>query len=95
MAALDANHLVIVLSVLQEAQGELLLVAQTARLARLLARLGEDREEDRRQDGDDRDDDEQLNECETLASHETSPAFPRMVTNAEKPHRDYSRASVL
>jgi hypothetical protein len=37
-------------------------------LPRFLSGFGKDREEDRRQDGDDRDDDQQLDERETLAS---------------------------
>ena len=59
--------LVVVLSVHDGAQNDLLQVALAARLPRLLARLGEDREEDRRQDGDDRNDDQQLDEREALA----------------------------
>jgi len=66
----EIRHLfVIVLRVLHHAQHQLLQVRETARLARLLARLGEDGEQDRRQDGDDRDHDQQLDQGETLASH--------------------------
>ena len=66
---LHSEHLVVVTDVHQGAEGELLEVAQAGGLARLFARLGEDGEQDRRQDGDDRDDDQQLDQGEALALH--------------------------
>src|SRR5207245_10479409 len=47
------QRLVVVLGIHQHGQPLLLHVAQAACLPRLLPRLGEDREEDRSQDGDD------------------------------------------
>ena len=58
-------HLVIVLSVLQRRQGDLLYIGQAARLTRLLASLGKDREENCCQYGDDGNHHQQLNEGET------------------------------
>jgi hypothetical protein len=46
-------------------------VREVLRLLRRFLRLGEDREEDGRQDRDDRDDDQELDERErTIRSHE-------------------------
>jgi len=67
------EHLVVVLRVHQLAQNQLLDVREATRLARLLARAGEDREEDRRQDGNDGDHNQQLNERETTVLHLAPP----------------------
>ena len=67
--AMDGRHLVVVLDVGQLGHAELLQVGLAGALARVLSRAGKDREEDRRQDGDNRDYHEQLDEGKT-------PLFP-------------------
>src|SRR5207249_2839404 len=59
------DRLVIILGIHHHRRSLLLDVAQAARLPCLLARLGEDGEQDGRQNGDDGDHDEQFDERET------------------------------
>jgi len=62
-------YLVVVVAVHDGSQRDLLEVGLAARLSRLLTRAGEDREEDRRQNGDDGDHDQQFDQRETTLSH--------------------------
>jgi hypothetical protein len=57
--------LVIVLDIHHRRRADLLGIGQTARGARLFAGLGEDGEQDRRQNSDDGDDNQQFDEGET------------------------------
>src|SRR5205823_363809 len=67
----ERERLVVVLRVHREAVSQLLQVAQANRLPGLRTRLGENREQDRRQDGDDGYNHEQLDQRETplLSGH--------------------------
>jgi len=60
--------LVVVLNVHQDGETDLLHIAQAARLPCLLTSSGEHREEDRRKNGDDGDDNQQLDKGKTLTS---------------------------
>jgi hypothetical protein len=59
--------LVIVLSIHEHTQHDLLVVGNAGNGTRFFARLGEDREENGSENRDYRDDDEQFDECETEA----------------------------
>ena len=59
---------VIVLGVHHQTEGDLLHIRETGGLARLLPRLGKDREKNRGQDGDNSDNDEKFNKREAGAA---------------------------
>src|SRR5207245_2190835 len=70
--------LIVILQIHLPAQVDLLDVRQAAHLAGLLARLGKDGKEDRRQYSDDRNNDKQLDERKTPdTSHERPPVGSR------------------
>ena len=78
---------VVVRRVHHRRQRDLLVVAQAGSLARLLSRLREDWEKDRRQDGDDGDHDEEFDESEPSSTcgcgcgqfdHSSSSGWPSM-----------------
>src|SRR5207247_3698427 len=70
---LGGIHAVVVLHIHVDGKPDLLLVGETGRLASALPRLGEDGEEDRGQDGDDRNDDEKLDQGKTAALTHSGP----------------------
>src|SRR5690554_4044317 len=71
----QGEGLVIIVDVLHEGESPLLGITRAACLARFLTRLREDREQNRRQNGDNRNDDQQLNQgkASAITSHSDTP----------------------